>query len=67
MLNKIVVRHVIQRTWNTNSGLIVIDVKENVYIFKFATLDDMKRVLDGDYGLQWVPSNLKEMVYGGYT
>ena len=45
-VNKNVVRAIILKAWRTNRGVKIIDLKKNIFLFKFAIKGDRRRILE---------------------
>ena len=59
-VNKNVVRAIILKAWRTNRGVQIIDLKENIFLFKFAIKGDRRRILElGPWNIEGYPLILK--------
>ena len=46
IINKNVVKAIILKAWRTSKGAQIVDLKENDYLFKFASEGDRKRIVE---------------------
>ena len=59
-LNKNVVTAIILKAWRTSRGVQKIDLKENIFLFKFASKGDRRRILElGPWNIEGYPLILK--------
>ena len=60
-INKNVVRAIILKVWKTSKGVQIVDLKENIFLFKFACEGDKKRILElGPWNIEGFPLILKQ-------
>ena len=45
-INKNAVKAIILKVWRTSKGVQIVDLKENIFVFKFACEGDKKRILE---------------------
>ena len=60
-VNKNVVRAIILKAWRNSRGVKIIDLKENIFLFKFASEGDRRRILElGPWNIKGYPLILKQ-------
>lgn len=60
VINKNVVKAIILKAWRTSNGVQIVDLKDNVYLFKFASEGDCKRIMElGPWNIEGYPLILK--------
>lgn len=59
-VNKNVVRAITLKAWRTSRGVQIINLKENIFLFKFASEGDRRRILElGPWNIEGYPLILK--------
>ena len=59
-INKNVVKAIILKVWRTSKGVQIVDLRENVFLFKFAYEGDRKRIMElGPWNIEGYPLILK--------
>ena len=59
-INKNVVKAIILKVWRTSKGMQIVDLRENVFLFKFSCEGDRKRILElGPWNIEGYPLILK--------
>ena len=60
-INKNAVKAIILKVWRTSKGVQIVDLKENIFLFKFACEGDKKRILElGPWNIEGFPLILKQ-------
>ncbi|XP_050263948.1 uncharacterized protein LOC126708186 [Quercus robur] len=60
-INKNAVKAIILKAWRTSKGVQIVDLKENIFVFKFACEGDKKRILElGPWNIEGFPLILKQ-------
>ncbi|XP_030970768.1 uncharacterized protein LOC115991172 [Quercus lobata] len=60
-INKNAVKAIILKVWRTSKGVQIVDLKENIFVFKFACEGDKKRILElGPWNIEGFPLILKQ-------
>ena len=60
-INKNAVKAIILKVWRTSKGVQIVDLKENIFVFKFACEGDKKRILEqGPWNIEGFPLILKK-------
>ncbi|KAK7838066.1 hypothetical protein CFP56_020284 [Quercus suber] len=61
VINKNVVKAILLKAWNTAKGVQIVDLSDNIYLFKFATEEDRKRLIElGPWNIEGFPFILKQ-------
>jgi len=61
IINKNAVKAIILKAWRTAKGIQIVDLRENVFLFKFAYEEDNKRILElGPWNIEGFPLILKQ-------
>ena len=59
-INKNAVKAIILKVWRTSKGVQIVDLKENIFVFKFACEGNKKRILElGPWNIEGFPLILK--------
>lgn len=59
-INKNVVNAIVLKVWRTSKGVQIVDLRENVFLFKFACEGDRKRIMElGSWNIEGYPLILK--------
>ena len=59
-INKNAVKAIILKAWRTSKGVQIVDLRENVFMFKFACEGDRKRIVElGPWNIEGYPFILK--------
>ena len=59
-VNKNMVRAITLKAWRTSRGVQIINLKENIFLFKFASEGDRRRILElGPWNIEGYPLILK--------
>nr|POE94975.1 uncharacterized protein CFP56_51131 [Quercus suber] len=59
-INKNAVKAIILKVWRTSKGVQIVDLKENIFLFKFACEGDKRRILElGPWNIEGFPLILK--------
>ena len=57
-INKNAVKAILLKAWSTAKGVQIVDVSNNIYLFKFAAEGDRKRVIElGPWNIEGFPLN----------
>ncbi|KAF3950817.1 hypothetical protein CMV_023477 [Castanea mollissima] len=60
-INKNAVQAIILKVWRTSRGVQIVDLKENVFLFKFACEGDKRRIVElGPWNIEGFPLILKQ-------
>lgn len=60
VINKNVIKAIILKAWRTSKSVQIVDLKENIFLFKFACEGDKKRILElGPWNIEGFPLILK--------
>ncbi|KAK7841994.1 hypothetical protein CFP56_014425 [Quercus suber] len=60
VINKNVIKAIILKAWRTSRSVQIVDLKENIFLFKFACEGDRKRILElGPWNFEGCPIILK--------
>ncbi|KAK9990952.1 hypothetical protein SO802_025937 [Lithocarpus litseifolius] len=60
VINKNVIKAIILKAWRTSKSVQIVDLKENIFFFKFACEGDKKRILElGPWNIEGFPLILK--------
>nr|POE61141.1 hypothetical protein CFP56_51374 [Quercus suber] len=61
IINKNVVKAILLKAWNTAKGVQIVDLSDNIYLFKFAIEGDRKRLIElGPWNIEGFPFILKQ-------
>ena len=60
LINKNVIKAIIFKAWRTSKSVQIVDLKENIFLFKFACEGDKKRIVElGPWNIEGFPLILK--------
>ena len=60
-INKNAVKAIILKAWRTSRGLQIVDLRENIFLFKFACEGDKRRIVElGPWNIEGFPLILKQ-------